>query len=690
MADSADPNNEAARLAALDRYEILDTPCEQRFDDFTTLAAQICETPISLISLVDERRQWFKSKVGVEVSETPRESAFCAHTFSNPSELLVVPDATADQRFVNNPLVTGDPLIRFYAGAPLVTPEGLPLGTLCVIDRQPRQLSDRQLETLKTLARHVVTEIEARQNLRLLEQTARDLEFQRQETQLILDHVPAYVYYKDTHNTILRVNQPVAESLGLEVADIEGRPSAEIYPDQAEEYFKDDLEILRCGKPKLGIVEPLDTGDGSLHWVNTDKIPIFTAAGKIERLLVICSDITQLKETEQSLLESQTLLSDANARLEERVEQKTAELAASQQLYEDLYQNSPDMYVSIDPSSTLVMQCNQTLLHETGYSAEEVIGHSVFDFYHPSSLEAAQAAMHQFRSTGSVHNFELTLVRKDGTSIEVSLNVSSSRDSQGKILSSRSVWRDITDKKQLEKEIKNSANQLAHLSRVATMNEMATGIAHELNQPLQAIKNYAQGAIIRLGNSSFDPNALASVLQDIVLDADRAATLIHSLRDFVKPSGKKTRVVAPAEIVSRVLKILAYELDQHQVTLSVMVDQDLPEITCDSVQIKQVLINLILNAAEASADLPVGERKVELQVQATQEQTIKFSVVDGGVGAKDIDRIFDAFYTTKTLGLGMGLAICRTVVEAHGGALIATSNVDRGLTMSFQLPCDRA
>lgn len=165
------PPNEEQRLAALRQYQILDTAPENSFDELVRLAAHICGTPIALVSLVDEHRQWFKAKFGVDVQETPRDVAFCAHAILSPKEPLVVPDATQDPRFADNPFVTQEPHIRFYAGVPLVTPEGQALGTLCVVDFQPRQLSPEQLDQLKALAHQVVAQLELRRTLRELAQT---------------------------------------------------------------------------------------------------------------------------------------------------------------------------------------------------------------------------------------------------------------------------------------------------------------------------------------------------------------------------------------------------------------------------------------------------------------------------------------------------------------------------------------
>jgi GAF domain-containing protein len=186
-------SREAARVAALDRYAILDSEPEQSFDDLVTLAAHICKVPMAMLSLVDDHRQWFKSKLGVQVPETPRESSICAHAIQQ-ADLFIVPDTLQDPRFRENPLVVGEPHIRFYAGAPLVNEDDFALGTLCVLDREPRELDPDQKDALNALGRLALRQMELRLNLQLLkealndrtrEEHARELELKRLEEKLV-------------------------------------------------------------------------------------------------------------------------------------------------------------------------------------------------------------------------------------------------------------------------------------------------------------------------------------------------------------------------------------------------------------------------------------------------------------------------------------------------------------------------
>lgn len=192
-------SNEAARVSALQKYAILDSEPEQAFDDLTLLASYVCKTSIALISLIDENRQWFKSKVGISATETSRDIAFCSTAIQQP-DVFVVPDALQDERFRTNPLVVSDPNIRFYAGVPLINEDGYALGTLCVIDQTPRNLAPEQEAALKALSRLALMQMEFRRNLILLKQALSDRTREEHERERELKKV------QDTLLRVLRIH----------------------------------------------------------------------------------------------------------------------------------------------------------------------------------------------------------------------------------------------------------------------------------------------------------------------------------------------------------------------------------------------------------------------------------------------------------------------------------------------------
>lgn len=220
MIAAPDPSNEQERLKTLYEYNILDTLPEQDFDDITRIASEICNTPISLVSIIDAHRQWFKSKHGLDVPETPREMAFCAHAILQPQQIMEVPDSSQDERFHDNPLVTGDPHVAFYAGVPLVTENGHALGTLCVLDNTPKKLSQHQLDTLKALANQVVCQLELRHKVQELHTHQQQLEMVNRELERYAQVVAHDL--KSPLNTILGITN-LMNILYANQLDPEGR-----------------------------------------------------------------------------------------------------------------------------------------------------------------------------------------------------------------------------------------------------------------------------------------------------------------------------------------------------------------------------------------------------------------------------------------------------------------------------------
>ncbi|MEO7960852.1 MAG: GAF domain-containing sensor histidine kinase [Ginsengibacter sp.] len=222
MENLLQPINEASRLEALNAYNILDTLTEKDYDDITLLAATICKTPVSLITFIDKDRQWFKSHHGVSVSETSLEYSFCVHALNSPKEPLVVEDSRQHRRFANNPMVTGDPYVIFYTGMPLVTPEGYALGTICVIDHEPRKLSEDQLTALRTLSNQVITLLEMRKSNMALTKISGELEIRNKELEQFASVVSHDI--KSPLSGVVMANQILneqfSEALGREGSEV--------------------------------------------------------------------------------------------------------------------------------------------------------------------------------------------------------------------------------------------------------------------------------------------------------------------------------------------------------------------------------------------------------------------------------------------------------------------------------------
>ena len=264
--------NEQERLQELIGYEILDTPAEKELDELAQIASAICDTPISLVSLIDQDRQWFKASVGLDVRETSREDSFCQHTLHHPEEVLVVENSLQDRRFKENPLVLGDPHIRFYAGAPLKTPTGNVLGTLCIIDNKPRKLSEKQKNALKLLAKKVMDYLNDR---KLLIHQSRHIELSALKLKKLTDQAPGVIYQFE----MSPVGKMSFTFVSKGIAKLHPQLSVEKLMQQPEIAFSivhlDDLpmvqesiqvsfETLTLWNVEYRIV--LDNGDISWHW----------------------------------------------------------------------------------------------------------------------------------------------------------------------------------------------------------------------------------------------------------------------------------------------------------------------------------------------------------------------------------------------------------------------------------------
>jgi PAS domain S-box-containing protein len=250
---------------------------------------------------------------------------------------------------------------------------------------------------------------------------------------------------------------------------------------------------------------------------------------------------------------------------------------------------------------------------------------------------------------------------------------------------------DITRRKETEIELREQRAELAHVARISTMGELAASLAHELNQPLTAILSNAQAALRFLSGKPADIEEVREILQDIVKDNSRAGEVIRRMRALVKKEELEFASLDFASLIRDVVALVHSDAILLNVKLALELDENLPPVRGDKIQLQQVVLNLLLNAFDAMKDCPAGERDVKLQVEKRGAGLIQIAVSDCGTGLSGdkLDKIFQPFYTTKGEGLGMGLSICRSIVEAHGGHLWAENNADRGATFYFTVPVER-
>ncbi|MBL9214062.1 MAG: PAS domain-containing protein [Opitutaceae bacterium] len=330
------PANEAARLAALRSHAILDTPAEAAFDDLALLAAHVCQTPVALVSLIDEDRQWFKARIGFTAPQTPRDIALCAHTLLDATGLLEVPDTTLDPRFADNPLVA-DPGFRFYAGVPLVTPEGCALGTVCVMDTAPRSLSPGQRDALRALGRRAVAQLELRRQARQLaanertsatllahaeqarrallgvledeQRAGRKLRESEERFRQLAENINEVFWVTDLAKQAMLYISPAYERIwGRTCASLYAEPRTWIDAIHPED--RDAVILAATEKQARGeydevyrIVRP----DGAIRWIHDRAYPIADAAGRVYRIVGTAEDITRHRELESQLRQAQKM-----------------------------------------------------------------------------------------------------------------------------------------------------------------------------------------------------------------------------------------------------------------------------------------------------------------------------------------------------------------------------------------------
>jgi PAS domain S-box-containing protein len=403
-------------------------------------------------------------------------------------------------------------------------------------------------------------------------------------------------------------------------------------------------------------------------------------------------------ELDRRVAQRTTELAAANQELRKEIaDRKHAEddLRGSEEKHRVIVEAASDAVVSMDDSGVILL-ANPATKRIFGYDAVEIVGKPMTMLMPEMMRKLHENGFKRYLATGKRHlnwqGIELTAQRKDGQAFPVEVSFGEMTSDGHKIFTG--FIRDISEKKKAEEALQESERslqmaqaELARVSRLTTMGELAASIAHEVNQPLTAVINNGSACLRLLANRNLEPEVLRRALEGIVADGTRASTVLARIRAFIKKEPAERNEFDINEVIQEVLALAGRELYENQVLLERQLTTDLPLVLADRVQLQQVLLNLIMNGIEAMTAVTNRPRLLWVQARIDASGEVLVAVSDSGTGFDlDVDRVFTPFFTTKADGLGMGLSISRSLVESHGGRLWATPNSPHGAVFSFTLP----
>ncbi len=666
------PPDEPARLAAMRRYDILDTLPEAAFDDLTKMAAQICDMPVALIVLVDEDRVWFKSRVGVPLAEVPRHTIPCSHTIHG-DDLLVVEDTHRDARFAESPLVTGDPNIRFYAGVPLRTSDGFKIGTLCVADSRKRRLTGQQPEALRILAHQVMVQLELRRHVVELERslfeqrrTADALKNSEMFYQALVESLPQFILRKDTEGRFVFANQKFCASLGKRLDEVLGKNDWDFFPPHlAEKYHRDDLRVMATREP-VDTVEANQTPQGERIFVHVIKTPLYDTAGNVVGIQGIFWDVTERKKIEE-------------------------ELAYERDLLRALLENIPDRIYFKDVKSRF-LRISSSMSRRLGVKDRaDVLGKTDFDFYpKPLAQEFFNDEQRIILTGQPLINKLERIIDRDGRESWASVTKVPLYNKSGAVTGIIGISRDVSKLKEAEAALEHARDAALEHARVKT--EFLANMSHEIRTPMNAIT----GMTDLLQDTSLDEEQREFV-DTIHSSTDTLLGIISDVLDFSKIEAGKLSIEAIdfdlRETIEETVEMLAQRAQGKNVELIYAIEDDVPTaLRGDPRRVRQVLTNLVTNAVKFTERGEIVIR-VARQSETDQDVNVRVTVTDTGIGMaeKTLPLIFRSFTqadgstTRKYGGTGLGLAISKQLVEMMGGKIGVESKLGQGSTFWFDL-----
>ena len=680
MDETERADRERLRLEALRRYDILDTPTEEAFDEIAQLAAEICKCPMGVVNLVDETRQFFKAEVGLGVRETPLETSFCAHALLE-DDFLVVPDATQDPRFNCNPLVTGAPGIRFYAGALLKTAEGLPIGTLCVLDTKAKPLTGLQQRALKVLARQVMQQLDLRLALK---QAAVDRERYRTLFDSMDEGFCIIEFFDGPHGPLsdyihVEANAAYAHHAGIE--NVVGQKLREMVPDEADSWVARYGAVLKTGQPIRFEQELIATGR------HLELSSFRLEPPERKQVAVLFQDVTARRRAELALQQ-----------LNETLETRVGEALAERKVLADIVEGT-DAFVQVADKDFRWLAINGAAAREFEriFGRLPKVGDSMLDLLADQPEHQAAVRAVWGRALGGEEFVEVSEFGDPGRErryYEMRFNLL--RDAAGETIGAYQFVYDVTERLAEQARLQAAEEALRQAQKMEAVGQLTGGLAHDFNNLLAGVAGAFEmiGARVAQGRTAEVERYLAAGQGA----TRRAAALTHRLLAF-----SRRQTLSPKPVVINRLMTEFVELVRRTagpfIDVEMVAAGGLWPTLVDANQLENAILNLCINARDAMPDggkitIETGNKWLDGRsaqtrgIEPGQYVTVCVSDTGAGIEKADLERVFDPFFTTKPIGqgTGLGLSMVYGFARQSNGHVRIYSEVGQGTMVCIYLP----
>ena len=650
--------DEQKRLAALARYRVMDSMRESGFNDLAALAAEICGTPIAVVNFIDSDRQWFKAEVGLGVDTKPLETSFCRPAILE-DEFLLVPDATLDERFVCNPQVTAEQGLRFYAGAILKSPDGFPIGTLCVLDYKPRDLSDTQQSALKQLAKQVMAQLELR--LAILESESAQADLERKITERAMARgrnwqvSPDLLAVINADGFFEQSNPAWKAVLGWSESEISGLVLSDFIHlgdvVKAEAVWAD---LSKRNTPTLHTDTRFRRKDGGYRWLSWVAVP----------------DDGNTYFSARDITEDMDRVAELTERTAER---------------DRMWETSPDLMLIIDFEGVF-RRVNPAWTRLLGYTPEELVGHHVNEFVLPDD-HADTVDAYELAASGGLPVIVNRYSHKDGSVRWISWTAAPA----GTL--TYATGRDVTADRQRAMELDSAQEALRQSQKLEAIGQLTGGVAHDFNNLLTVIC----GSVDLLRRDNLTDEKRARFIDAIGDTANRAAKLTAQLLAFARRQTLRPDLFDVGASLNDVAAMLR-TMTGSRIVLDLPSPSEPYFIVADKSQFDTAIVNMGINARDAMR----GEGRLTISTHAVSGipgiigqpavtgEFVAVTVTDNGTGIapEQLNHIFEPFFTTKAVGEGTGLGLSQVFgcAQQSGGDVRVDSSPGEGTTFTLYLP----